>query len=141
VKAAKTDPTSKPLSPVIQRPKKGGTLANLLDRHTSVGVLWKLEDGRVRCIACGHRCLIAPGRRGICKVRFVYAGNAPGRVGEWENTRCPGGGETLIARCGCLIQEYKITSHGTCPRCGGVIPGLWPTDGAAGKPASSSART
>jgi pyruvate formate lyase activating enzyme len=376
VKAVKTDPASKALSPVVQRPKTGGTLANLLDRHTSVGVLWKPEDGRVRCVACGHRCLIAPGRRGICKVRFndggqlrvpfgytagvacdpvekkpffhvhpgsdaltfgmlgcdfhcsycqnwvtsqmlrdeaasapfqtvtpeelvhaaqrhgarlvvssyneplitaewavsvfqpakaqglmcalvsngnatpealdflqpwivaykvdlkgfddrryrtlggtldhvtetikrihqrgvwlevvtlvvpgfnddpkelrdiarflasvsrdipwhvtafhpdykmtgprptqvndllraaeigteaglrfVYAGNAPGRVGEWENTRCPGCGETLIVRCGYLIHEYKITSHGTCPRCDGVIPGLWPTDGAEG---------
>src|ERR1039458_8201253 len=74
VKAAKTDPASKALSPVVQRPKKGGTLANLLDRHTSVGVLWKPEDGRVRCVACGHRCLIAPGRRGICKVRFNEGG-------------------------------------------------------------------
>jgi len=65
-------------------------------------------------------------------LRFVYAGNAPGRVGEWENTRCPGCGETLIARCGYLIHEYKITTRGTCPGCGGVIPGLWPTDGAEG---------
>jgi len=24
----------------------------------------------VRCFACGHRCLVKPGRRGICKVRF-----------------------------------------------------------------------
>jgi pyruvate formate lyase activating enzyme len=64
-------------------------------------------------------------------LRFVYAGNAPGRVGEWENTRCPGCGETLIVRSGYLIQEYKITSHGTCPRCGVVIPGLWPADGPA----------
>jgi pyruvate formate lyase activating enzyme len=375
VKAAKTDPASKPLPPVVQRLKKGGTLADLLDRHTSVGVLWKPEDGRVRCVACGHRCLIAPGRRGICQVRFndggqlrvpfgytagvacdpvekkpffhvhpgsdaltfgmlgcdfhcsycqnwvtsqmlrdevaaasfqaatpeelvhaaqrqgarlvvssyneplitaewavavfqpakaqglmcalvsngnatpealdflqpwiaaykvdlksfddhryrtlggtldhvtetikqihqrglwlevvtlivpgfnddpkelrdiarflasvsrdipwhvtafhpdykmtgprptqpddllraaeigteaglhfVYAGNAPGRVGGWENTRCPGCGETLIARSGYSIQEYKITPAGTCPRCDKVIPGLWPTDGPA----------
>src|ERR1039457_7329429 len=74
VKAAKTDPASKALSPVVQRPKKGGTLADLLDRHTSVGVLWKPEDGRIRCVGCGHRCLIAPGRRGICKVRFNEGG-------------------------------------------------------------------
>ncbi|MGD0206256.1 MAG: AmmeMemoRadiSam system radical SAM enzyme [Verrucomicrobiota bacterium] len=375
MKAAKTDPASKPLSPVVQHPKKGGTLADLLDRHTKVGALWKPEDDRVRCVACGHRCLIAPGRRGICKVRFndggqlrvpfgytagvacdpvekkpffhvhpgsdaltfgmlgcdfhcsycqnwvtsqalrdeaasasfqtatpeelvnaaqrhgarlvvssyneplitsewavsvfqpakaqglmcafvsngnatpealdflqpwiaaykvdlkgfddrryrtlggtldhvtetikrihqrgiwlevvtlvvpgfnddpkelrdiarflvsvsrdipwhvtafhpdykmtgprptpaddllraaeigteaglrfVYAGNAPGRVGEWENTRCPGCGETLIVRSGYLIRDYQITSAGTCPHCGVVIPGLWPTDGPA----------
>src|SRR5437016_165760 len=29
-----------------------------------------LPDGAVRCFACGHRCLVKPGRRGICKVRF-----------------------------------------------------------------------
>jgi pyruvate formate lyase activating enzyme len=29
----------------------------------------KLEDGRVRCHLCAHRCLIAPGRKGICLVR------------------------------------------------------------------------
>jgi pyruvate formate lyase activating enzyme len=62
-------------------------------------------------------------------LRFVYAGNAPGRVGRWENTRCPGCGETLIARSGYLIHEYNITAGGKCPRCAAVIPGLWPTDG------------
>jgi len=65
-------------------------------------------------------------------LRFVYAGNAPGRVGEWENTHCPGCGETLIVRSGYLIRDYQITSAGTCPHCGVVIPGLWPTDGAEG---------
>jgi pyruvate formate lyase activating enzyme len=28
----------------------------------------------VRCYACGHRCLIPPGRDGICRVRFNEAG-------------------------------------------------------------------
>ncbi len=45
-------------------------LAAVLDRHTAPGRLWRAEDGKVRCLACGHRCLIAPGRRGVCKVRF-----------------------------------------------------------------------
>ena len=46
-------------------------LAQLLARHTREGELWeKLENGRVRCVACGHRCLIPPGREGICRVRF-----------------------------------------------------------------------
>lgn len=29
----------------------------------------KLGDGRVRCNLCAHRCVIAPGKRGICGVR------------------------------------------------------------------------
>jgi pyruvate formate lyase activating enzyme len=31
-------------------------------------------DRSVRCVACGHRCLIREGRRGICKVRFNQNG-------------------------------------------------------------------
>jgi pyruvate formate lyase activating enzyme len=51
------------------------TLAQLLARHTREGELWqRLEDGRVRCVACGHRCLIPPGREGVCRVRFNEEG-------------------------------------------------------------------
>ncbi len=50
-------------------------LARLLARHTREGELGEsLEDGRVRCLACGHRCLIPPGREGICKVRYNEGG-------------------------------------------------------------------
>jgi pyruvate formate lyase activating enzyme len=46
-------------------------LARLLARHTREGELYeKLEGARVRCVACGHRCLVPPGREGICRVRF-----------------------------------------------------------------------
>lgn len=34
----------------------------------------KLADGRVRCNLCAHRCLIAPGRKGVCMVRENRAG-------------------------------------------------------------------
>ncbi|MDH4121035.1 MAG: AmmeMemoRadiSam system radical SAM enzyme [Deltaproteobacteria bacterium] len=27
-------------------------------------------EGKVRCVACAHRCLIPPGHQGVCKVRF-----------------------------------------------------------------------
>lgn len=34
------------------------------------------DEGResLRCLACAHRCLIRPGRSGVCKVRFNEAG-------------------------------------------------------------------
>jgi pyruvate formate lyase activating enzyme len=34
----------------------------------------RLAGGRVRCHACGHRCLILPGQRGVCKVRWNEQG-------------------------------------------------------------------
>lgn len=32
------------------------------------------EGDRVRCVACGHRCKILPGRAGVCRVRFNEGG-------------------------------------------------------------------
>ncbi|MEK6675850.1 MAG: AmmeMemoRadiSam system radical SAM enzyme [Planctomycetota bacterium] len=32
------------------------------------------EGGQVRCLACGHRCQILPGRSGVCRVRFNHEG-------------------------------------------------------------------
>jgi len=46
-----------------------------LDDLTVKGELYeKLEDGAVRCTACGHRCVIRDGKRGICQVRFNEGG-------------------------------------------------------------------
>jgi pyruvate formate lyase activating enzyme len=58
-------------------------------------------------------------------LRFVYAGNLPGRVGGLEDTHCHGCGERLIKRFGYLIQEYRVTSDGACPTCATVLPGRW----------------
>ncbi|HLB29813.1 MAG TPA: AmmeMemoRadiSam system radical SAM enzyme [Dehalococcoidia bacterium] len=51
------------------------TLAEYLDNLVQEGELYeRLEGGKLRCHACGHRCLILPGQRGICKVRFNRGG-------------------------------------------------------------------
>ena len=63
-------------------------------------------------------------------LKFVYAGNLPGEVGEWENTRCPGCSTTLIQRFGYLIRDYRITAEGKCPLCAAAVPGIWPEAGA-----------
>jgi len=56
-------------------PATATPLAELLARHTREGELYeKLPQGRVRCFACGHRCLIPPGREGICRVRYNQDG-------------------------------------------------------------------
>ena len=50
-------------------------LASVLDRLTAAGELTEsLPDHSIRCTACGHRCLIREGRRGICQVRFNQDG-------------------------------------------------------------------
>ena len=58
-------------------------------------------------------------------LRYIYAGNLPGRVGHWENTRCPQCDETLIERYGYLIKDYRLTQDGRCPHCATEIPGRW----------------
>jgi pyruvate formate lyase activating enzyme len=64
---------SGPATPVASQ-VAGESLADALDRYTAAGSLFRVEDGRIRCVACGHRCLIAPGRRGICRVRYNQDG-------------------------------------------------------------------
>ncbi len=58
-------------------------------------------------------------------LRFVYAGNKPGQVGDAEHTRCPGCRETLIERRGFQVYRYNLTEAGTCPTCDTAIPGRW----------------
>ncbi len=43
----------------------------LLDKNTRPGELFiPLETGSLICTACGHRCQLRPGQRGVCKVRY-----------------------------------------------------------------------
>ena len=49
------------------------TIGEFLDAMTIEGELvQKNDDLTVRCLACGHRCLIRDGRRGVCRVRFSF---------------------------------------------------------------------
>jgi AmmeMemoRadiSam system radical SAM enzyme/AmmeMemoRadiSam system protein B/AmmeMemoRadiSam system protein A len=61
-----------------------------------------------------------------CGLRFVYAGNLPGQVGPWEDTRCPGCRATLIRRIGYLVRSYEVGPDGRCPHCRVQLPGIWP---------------
>jgi pyruvate formate lyase activating enzyme len=58
-------------------------------------------------------------------LRFVYAGNLPGSVGRFEDTRCPGCETSLIVRRGYRIVAYRLSAEGCCPTCGLRIPGRW----------------
>jgi pyruvate formate lyase activating enzyme len=61
-------------------------------------------------------------------LRYVYAGNLPGNVGEYETTHCPRCSYQLVQRSGYVVQKYNITSEGNCPKCGEKIAGVWPKD-------------
>src|SRR5215467_1137545 len=51
------------------------TLKDILQTYTKEGELYeRLENGRLRCFACGHRCVIFDGLDGICRVRFNRGG-------------------------------------------------------------------
>ncbi len=57
--------------------KKSNSLAAVLDELTTEAapeLTEHLEHDDLRCYACGHRCLIKEGKRGICKVRFNERG-------------------------------------------------------------------
>jgi pyruvate formate lyase activating enzyme len=58
-------------------------------------------------------------------LRYVYAGNLPGQVGDLENTRCHQCRAMLVERYGYFIQNYRLTPEGACPDCGTSIPGRW----------------
>jgi pyruvate formate lyase activating enzyme len=57
---------------------------------------------------------------------YVYAGNLPGQVGEYEHTYCPSCHKRLIERFGYVILGYYLTDDGACPQCGTEIAGIWP---------------
>lgn len=76
-------------------------------------------------------------------LRFVYAGNLPGRVGAYEHTICPTCGTHLVERVGYVVLGYRLTAQGSCPRCGTTIPGVWtdvPQQVRTGSPAELFAR-
>jgi len=58
-------------------------------------------------------------------LRYVYAGNLPGRVGDLENTRCHACEALLVERHGYLVQLDRLSGVGRCAECGVEVPGRW----------------
>lgn len=96
---------------------------------------YQMTDGRDT--AAGD-LLRAAGLGREAGLRFVYAGNQPGRVGGLEDTRCPGCGTTLVRRRGYAVRVEGLAKEGRCTACGEEIPGRW-TAGQerAGRPSPS----
>jgi pyruvate formate lyase activating enzyme len=58
-------------------------------------------------------------------LRYIYAGNLPGRAGNWENTCCSRCGALLVERRGFRILDYHLTAIGECRSCAQKITGRW----------------
>lgn len=57
-------------------------------------------------------------------LRYIYAGNLPGNVGEFEDTRCPKCRTAVIERNGYRIRAVHL-DNGCCTTCGTRIAGRW----------------
>ncbi|MFI5394228.1 MAG: AmmeMemoRadiSam system radical SAM enzyme [Candidatus Binatia bacterium] len=57
-------------------------------------------------------------------LRYVYAGNLPGRVAGHENTYCPRCRAPVVERIGYRILANHL-ANGCCARCGTRVPGRW----------------
>ncbi|HNQ23801.1 MAG TPA: AmmeMemoRadiSam system radical SAM enzyme [Phycisphaerae bacterium] len=71
-------------------------------------------------------------------LRYVYAGNLPGGVGDREHTYCHSCGARLISRVGFSVRENRMQGS-ACYACGTRIPGVWEVAGpddpvSAGRP-------
>lgn len=114
------------------------SLQEELDSLTAEGVLYEqLPEQAVRCVACGHNCLIRPDRRGICKVRFNSSGvlRVPqGYVAGLQNDPVekkpffhllPGSGALTFGMLGCdfhcgYCQNWLTSQALRDPACDGV---------------------
>ncbi len=61
-------------------------------------------------------------------LHYVYAGNLPGRVDEYEDTFCPTCNTPLVRRSGYFIRQNRLTAQGICPQCGTKVAGIWAGD-------------
>lgn len=62
---------------IIEDKQRLQSLKEMLHRHSvpaAEALIERRPDGAVQCFACGHRCVVKPGRDGVCRVRFNDAG-------------------------------------------------------------------
>jgi pyruvate formate lyase activating enzyme len=84
---------------------------------------YKMTDGYRQTRADDLMKIVEYGKQ--AGLRYMYPGNLPGQVGEWENTRCHHCGGTVIRRWGFLVTENRVGPDGACPDCGKLLPGIW----------------
>jgi len=65
-------------------------------------------------------------------LKYIYPGNLPGHVGQWENTRCHHCDATVIERRGFMVMRNRVGADGLCPDCHKALPGIWGKAGGHG---------
>ncbi|HET8546938.1 MAG TPA: AmmeMemoRadiSam system radical SAM enzyme [Bryobacteraceae bacterium] len=64
-------------------------MAEALSTRVREGELWeRIDDARIRCVACGHRCPIFDGLPGVCKVRYNRGGKLYAPWGYVASLQC-----------------------------------------------------
>ena len=84
---------------------------------------YKMTEGYRRTTTDDLMKIVEMGRQ--AGLKYLYPGNLPGQVGEWENTRCHHCNATVIRRHGFLVTENRVREGGLCPDCGKPLPGIW----------------
>lgn len=84
---------------------------------------YKMTDGYRNTTAEDLMKIVDYGRQ--AGLKYLYPGNLPGQVGEWENTRCHHCRTTVIKRRGFLVTANHVNPDGTCPSCHKRLPGIW----------------
>src|SRR2546430_723780 len=58
---------------ILQEKERLKDLKEMLHKYSAPAaeaLIERKENGAIQCFACGHRCVIQPGRDGVCRVRF-----------------------------------------------------------------------
>lgn len=114
-------------------------MAAFLDARTAEGSLCEsLAEDKVRCFACGHRCVILPGRRGICRVRLNDGGTLRVPWGYVAGLQCdptekkpfyhvlPGSATLTFGMLGCSLHcpgcQNWVSSQALRDSAAGVVP-------------------
>jgi pyruvate formate lyase activating enzyme len=84
---------------------------------------YKMSDGYRRTTRDDLMRLVEYGQR--AGLKYMYPGNIPGGVGEWENTRCHHCNATVIERRGFMVTKNRVGPDGLCPDCHKPLPGIW----------------
>lgn len=83
---------------------------------------YKMQDARDTTVRDLERAAALGREEGL---RYVYAGNIPGSVGDLEDTRCAACGRTVVSRHGFHVTGYDLADGGRCAGCGSAVAGYW----------------